>query len=138
MEKITGENFTEVAKAFLVSRKAGAIIALANGKKGGTEFTAQIGPWGAWRAYWKGVGFKQMVAWMDRYGPTKEACLTVPTLWPHEFDMVQANVQDDHHAGEAFRRGYRPPDPKMADAAQRAITVANYRARMHKADAHAA
>jgi hypothetical protein len=138
METITGENFTEVAKAFLVSRKAGAVIALAEGKKGGTEFTAQVGPWGAWRAYWKRIGFKQMVSWMDRYGSTPNACLTVPTLWPSEFDMVQANVQDDHQAGEAFRRGYRPPSQKMADAAHRAITVASYRNRQHKADADAA
>jgi hypothetical protein len=127
MEHITADNYTEVAKAFLATRKSGALIALNPGKKGGTDFEAQVGPWGAWRAYWKRIGFKQMVGWMDRYGPTPNACLTVPTLWPSDFDMAQANVQDDHRAGEAFRRNYRPPSAKMADAALRAITVANYR-----------
>lgn len=138
---ITAETYSETAQAFLKARRdakkpAGAVIALFPGKKGGVEFDAQIGPWGAWRAYWKRIGHKGMVRWMDVAAAAKESakdfCLTVPMLWPHEFDMETATVQDDHEIAEAFRRNYRPPKVHLADAAQRAATVAAYKASIPK------
>ena len=53
-------------------------------------------------------------------------CFTVPAEWPHMFD-AEATVQEDHEAGNHFMRNWRPPNPTMADAAQRAITAASAR-----------
>lgn len=134
---ITADTFTETAITLVEVRRkagkeAGAVIALNKGTKGGVDFDPQIGPWGAWRAYWKRMGHKGLVRFMDSCGGNKDFCLTVPMLWPHEFDMEQANVQDDHERAEAFRRNYRPPRLDLADAARRATTVAAYRASIPK------
>lgn len=134
---ITAETFTEAAKTFMdVRRKAGkdagAVICLNKSKRGADIHEPQVGPWGAWRAYWKRLNYGRMVRFMDARCNDKDFVLTVPMLWPHEFDMEQTTVQQDHEAAEAFRRNYRPPRLDLADAVQRAATVAAWRASIPK------
>lgn len=123
------ENYLKAAKAFVLAREGGFLIALAPGKKQGAEFAASVRQWGAWRAYFKTIGHRQMVRFMDWWGTEKNACLTVPAEWPHLFDAA-ATVQGDHEAGERFARNHRPERIDIANQARRMATVAAYRSRL--------
>jgi hypothetical protein len=94
---VTSDNYLDIAKAFL-STYGGAVVAIKDGKMTAYEYSASPKQWGAWRAYFKAR--KLSVAFMDERGRDGK-CITVPALWPHEFD-ADASVQDDYRAGEWF------------------------------------
>lgn len=125
VRNVTAENWQEVGSAF-IGAYGGAIVALADGKAQGVEWTANPRQWGAWRAYM--AQRKISVKFMDARGKEGK-CWTVPAPWPHEFDS-DATVQDDHDAANWFMRNYRPERLDLASAAQRAATVAAFRNRM--------
>jgi hypothetical protein len=134
-KKITAQNYTENAIAYSDLNETSFVIALEDGSKLGVEWGGNKKAWGAWRAYWKRIGHKGMVGFMDKNVGTSNFCLTVPTLWPFEFDPEGSTFEKDQQAGNAFLQGYRPPSPKMADAARRAMTVIGYKAgKVVKAD----
>ena len=126
MNEITATNYSESAVALMETRNQGFSVALEKTKHMGEEFEAEPRRWGAWRAYFASIGYRNMVRFMDYRGADNKP-ITVPTLWPNEFDS-RATVQGDNEAGQRFMRGYRPPRQDYADAVRRAATVAAYRA----------
>lgn len=124
---MTAENYQEIGSAF-IGAYGGAVIALADGKSQGVEWTATPRQWGAWRAYL--AARKISVKFMDARGKDGK-CWTVPAAWPHEFDS-DATVQGDQDAANWFMRNYRPERLDLASAAKRAATVAAHKAAMPK------
>jgi hypothetical protein len=127
VRNVTAENYQEVGSAF-IGAYGGAIIALADGKSQGAEWTANPRQWGAWRAYL--AARKIPIKFMDARGKEGK-CWTVPAAWPHEFDG-DATVQADQEAANWFMRNYRPERLDLAAAAKRAATVAAYRQSLGK------
>jgi hypothetical protein len=125
--KITDQNYTENAMAFSELKESFHVIALEDGNKQGVEWGGDKKAWGAWRSYWKRIGYRGMVSFMDKNVGTSNFCLTVPSRWPYEFDPEGSTFERDQQAGNAFLHGYRPPSPQKAEAAKRAMTVAAYR-----------
>lgn len=129
--RMNPETFLKLGRAW-IDTKGGFVLGLAEGECQGVKIPFTPRQWGAWRAYFRERGIK--TAFMDaKAKATAENklavnphCWTVPTEWPHEFD-TEATVQGDHEAGNWFMRNWRPPNPVMADAAQRAITAAKAR-----------
>lgn len=128
---MNAETFGKLGKAW-IDTKGGFVLGLAEGECQGVKIPQTPRQWGAWRAYFKERGIKTgyMDAKAKATAESKAAvnphCWTVPTEWPHEFDS-EATVQGDHEAGNWFMRNWRPPNPVLADAAQRAITAAKYK-----------
>jgi hypothetical protein len=120
-----------VAGAF-IGAYGGFVIGLEEGELQGVSIPQAPRQWGAWRAYFKKRGIKttfmdaKVLATAANKLGVNPHCWTVPTEWPHMFD-ADATVQEDHEAGNLFMRNWRPPNPVMADAAQRAITAAKYK-----------
>lgn len=125
VRNVTAENYQEVGKAF-IGAYGGAVVALADGKSQGTEWTASPRQWGAWRAYF--AKRKISLKFMDARG-REGKCWTVPADWPHNFDG-DATLQEDQQAAEWFMRNYRPERLDLASQAKRAATVAAYKTRM--------
>jgi hypothetical protein len=129
--RMNPEAYLTMGKAWIAT-KGGFVMGLEEGECQGVKFPQAPRQWGAWRAYYRERGIK--TTFMDAKALATAAnklavnphCWTVPTEWPHEFDS-EATVQGDHEAGNWFMRNWRPPDPKLADAAQRAITAAKYK-----------
>ena len=129
--RITPEAYLTMGKAWIAT-KGGFVLGLEEGECQGVKFGQSPRQWGAWRAYFKERGIK--TTFMDAKAQATATnkltvnphCYTVPTEWPHEFDS-EATVQGDHEAGNWFMRNWRPPNPVLADAAQRAITATKYR-----------
>lgn len=129
--RINAETYKKLGGA-MIREKGGFVLGLAEGECQGVKIPQTLRQWGAWRAYFKERDIP--TAFMDaKAKATAENklvknphCWTVPTEWPHEFDS-EATVQGDHEAGNWFMRNWRPPNPVMADAAQRAITAAAVR-----------
>ena len=129
--RMNSETYLKLGKAWIAER-GGFVLGLEDGECQGVKFTQSPRQWGAWRAYFKERDMK--TTFMDAKAQATAAnkltvnphCFTVPTEWPHEFDS-EATVQGDHAAGNLFMRNWRPPNPIMADAAQRAITAAKYK-----------
>lgn len=129
--RINAETYLTMGGAW-INAKGGFVMGLEEGELQGVKFGQSPRQWGAWRAYFKERGIK--TTFMDSKALATAAnklavnphCWTVPTEWPHEFDS-EATVQGDHEAGNWFMRNWRPPNPVMADAAQRAITAAKYK-----------
>jgi hypothetical protein len=89
---ITAENYLAYAKAFGRT----FLVALANGKYQGVEYSYSAKQWGAWLAFFKRIGLKH--GFMDR-----REFWQVPAEWPHEFDPL-SSIQGDYEAGQAFER----------------------------------
>lgn len=129
--RMNAETFRKLGGAWIAT-KGGFVMGLAEGELQGVKIPFTPRQWGAWRAYFKDRGIP--TSFMDAKAKlTAENklsknphCWTVPTEWPHEFD-TEATVQGDHEAGNWFMRNWRPPNPVLADAAQRAITATKYR-----------
>lgn len=129
--RMNAETYQKLGGAWIAT-KGGFVLGLAEGELQGVKIPQTPRQWGAWRAYFKDRGIP--TAFMDAKAKltaenklTKNPhCWTVPTEWPHEFD-TEATVQGDHEAGNWFMRNWRPPNPAMADAAQRIITASKYR-----------
>lgn len=125
VRNVTAANYQELGSAF-VGLYGGAVIALADGKSQGEEWTANPRQWGAWRAYL--AKRKINIKFMD--ARAKEGkCWTVPADWPHNFDG-DATLQEDQEAAAWFMRNYRPERLDLASAAKRAATVAAYQSKM--------
>lgn len=131
VHNVTAENYQEIGSAF-IGMFGGAVIALADGKAQGVEWTASPRQWGAWRAYL--AARKIPIKFMDARGKEGK-CWTVPAAWPHEFDS-EATVQGDQEAANWFMRNYRPERLDLASAAKRAATVAAHKAQMPKPHAY--
>lgn len=129
--RMNAETYQKLGGAWIATN-GGFVLGLAEGELQGVKIPQTPRQWGAWRAYFKDRGIP--TAFMDAKAKltaenklTKNPhCWTVPTEWPHEFD-TEATVQGDHEAGNWFMRNWRPPNPVMADAAQRIITASKYR-----------
>lgn len=125
---VTRDNWALIARQF-IGVNGGYVLGLEAGECQGTPFEQAPRQWGAWRAYFKkkGIPTTFMDAKAKATAENKQSvnphCWTVPAEWPHMFD-AEATVQEDHEAGNLFMRNWRPPNPVMADAAQRAITAA--------------
>lgn len=126
--RMTPEMYLKAGSTW-VKERGGFVLGLAEGECQGVKIPFTPRQWGAWRAYFKERGIKttfmdaKAKATADNKLVVNPHCYTVPTEWPHEFDS-EATVQGDHEAGNWFMRNWRPPNPVMADAAQRAITAA--------------
>lgn len=129
--RMTPENYLKTGAAWIKER-GGVVLGLEAGQCQGVEFGQSPRQWGAWRNYFKERGIKttfmdaKLLATVQNRQTVNPHCYTVPTEWPHEFD-AEATVQGDHEAGNWFMRNWRPADPVMADAVQRAITAAKYK-----------
>lgn len=131
VRSVTADNWQAVAGAF-IGAYGGFVLGLEEGECQGVAFGQSPRQWGAWRAYFKKRGIKttfmdaKAKATAENKQTVNPHCWTVPAEWPHLFD-ADATVQEDHEAGNLFMRNWRPPNPVMADAAQRAITAASAR-----------
>jgi hypothetical protein len=127
---LNAATYPAAAQAYLQARGGGFVLALAAGKKGGVSFEASPEQFGAWLRYFEKIKYFGMASFMRIHHSRIDACFTVPAEWPHQFDMRQATVQDDHYNGQVFKKGYRPVRVEMADAAQRLATVAAWRSKL--------
>ena len=125
---VTRENWPLIARQF-IGANGGFVLGLEAGEVQGVPIPQTPRQWGAWRAYFKKKGIPttfmdaKAKATAENRTSVNPHCWTVPAEWPHMFD-AEATVQEDHEAGNWFMRNWRPPNPQMADAAQRAITAA--------------
>ena len=129
--RINAETYLKLGGA-MIKEKGGFVLGLEEGECQGVKIPLTPRQWGAWRAYFKERSIPtafmdaKAKATADNKLTVSPHCWTVPTEWPHEFDS-EATVQGDHEAGNWFMRNWRPPNPVMADMAQRAITAASHR-----------
>lgn len=117
IEGVTGDNFVKKAKNFMALNECGHVVAIRL-YPGAVEFRPQPRQWGAWLAYWQRIGYRCR-------GVEARGYATVPTEWPHDFD-VAAGMNADDQAGEMFFNRWereRSERRSAADAIQRAATV---------------
>lgn len=122
VSNVTAETYPEIGSA-VIGMYGGAVICIAAKRVKNIDYPATPEQWGAWRAYFKSRGIP--LAFMDAQAKAENP-FTVPAPWPHEFD-ADAAIADDHAAGQAFMRNYRPARIDVADTARRLATVKAWR-----------
>jgi hypothetical protein len=116
---ITGQNYSEKAKAFMVANGGAGFLLRRR-----SEITELARYWLKDEPEWKHATPRQWGAWLAYLKRLHKAIsfhsrdyVTVPSEWPHEFDS-RATVQGDHAAADAYERQQASEKAAWVDAAR--------------------